>query len=96
MLDRNYKGQGVRIASEPAEGRQPIDADGPAAKAGLKPGDVILEIDGLRLQDGNELIALIRSKSPGAKINIRFERAGQERTATLTVMADETPAPTPS
>ncbi|MBB6344896.1 trypsin-like peptidase domain-containing protein [Nonomuraea muscovyensis] len=96
VLDRNYKGQGVRIASEPAEGRQPIDADGPAAKAGLKPGDVILEIDGLRLQDGNELIALIRSKSPGAKINIRFERAGQERTATLTVMADETPAPTPS
>ncbi|MFG3438997.1 S1C family serine protease [Nonomuraea sp. NPDC047897] len=96
VLDRNYKGQGVRIASEPAEGRQPIDANGPAAKAGLKPGDVILEIDGLRLQDGNELIALIRSKAPGAKINLRYERAGQERSATLTVMADDTPAPTPS
>ncbi|MFI7444256.1 trypsin-like peptidase domain-containing protein [Nonomuraea indica] len=96
VLDRNYKGQGVRIASEPAEGRQPIDANGPAAKAGLKPGDVILEIDGLRLQDGNELIALIRSKAPGAKINVKYERAGQERSATLTVMADETPNPTPS
>ncbi|MFI9594100.1 trypsin-like peptidase domain-containing protein [Nonomuraea sp. NPDC052265] len=96
MLDKDYKGQGVRIASEPAEGRQPVDADGPADKAGLKAGDVILEVDGLALQDGNELIALIRSKAPGAKITIKYQRAGQERTATLTVAGDDQPAPTPS
>lgn len=96
VLDREYRGQGVRISSEPAEGREPVDANGPAGKAGLKGGDVILEIDGLRLQDGNELIALIRSKSPGAKISIKYERAGQERTATLTVTAEEEPTATPS
>ncbi|MFF0867429.1 trypsin-like peptidase domain-containing protein [Nonomuraea sp. NPDC003560] len=96
VLDKDYKGQGVRIASEPAEGRQPVDANGPADKAGLKAGDVILEVDGLALQDGNELIALIRSKAPGAKITIKYQRAGAERTATLTVVADDQPAPTPS
>ncbi|MFI7421987.1 S1C family serine protease [Nonomuraea sp. NPDC049684] len=96
VLDKDYKGQGVRIASEPAEGRQPVDANGPADKAGLKAGDVILEVDGLALQDGNELIALIRSKAPGAKITIKYQRAGQERTATLTVVADDQPAPSPS
>ncbi|MEV6156250.1 trypsin-like peptidase domain-containing protein [Nonomuraea sp. NPDC052129] len=96
VLDKDYKGQGVRIASGPTEGRQPVDAGGPAAKAGLKAGDVIMEIDGLMLQDGNELIALIRSKSPGSKITIKYQRAGQDRTATLTVTADDTPAPTPS
>ncbi|MEV4368525.1 trypsin-like peptidase domain-containing protein [Nonomuraea sp. NPDC049637] len=96
VLDKDYKGQGVRIASEPAEGRQPVDANGPADKAGLKAGDVILEVDGLALQDGNELIALIRSKAPGAKITIKYQRAGAERTATLTVVADDQPAPSPS
>ncbi|MFI9556947.1 S1C family serine protease [Nonomuraea endophytica] len=96
VLDKNYRGQGVRIASEPDQGRQPVDAGGPAEKAGLKAGDVILEMDGLRLQDGNELIALIRAKAPGSKITVKYERAGQERTATLTVVADETPTPTPS
>ncbi|NRQ35595.1 PDZ domain-containing protein [Nonomuraea sp. NN258] len=96
MLDPTYKGQGVRIASEPREGNQPVDAGGPAAQAGLKPGDVILEIDGLRLEDGNELIALIRSKSPGAKLTIKYQRDGQERTATLTVVAEDGPTPTPS
>ncbi|MFI6927861.1 trypsin-like peptidase domain-containing protein [Nonomuraea spiralis] len=96
VLDKDYKGQGVRIASEPAEGRQPVDANGPADKAGLKAGDVIIEVDGLTLQDGNELIALIRSKAPGAKLTVKYQRAGQERTATLTIVADEQPAPTPS
>ncbi|MEO3793630.1 trypsin-like peptidase domain-containing protein [Nonomuraea sp. B10E15] len=96
LLDRDYKGQGVRIASEPVGGQQPVDAGGPAGKAGLKAGDIILEIDGLALQDGNELIALIRSKAPGSTINIKFQRAGQEQSATLTVEADDQPAPTPS
>ncbi|MET7328749.1 trypsin-like peptidase domain-containing protein [Nonomuraea sp. NPDC005650] len=96
VLDKDYKGQGVKIASAPSGGRQPVDANGPADKAGLKAGDVILEIDGLTLQDGNELIALIRSKAPGAKITIKYQRGGQDRTATLTVVADDEPTPTPS
>ncbi|MFC4012239.1 S1C family serine protease [Nonomuraea purpurea] len=96
VLDKEYRGQGVRIASEPSQGQQPVDANGPAGKAGLKAGDVILEIDGLALQDGNELIALIRSKAPGSKITIKYQRSNQERSATVTVVADDTPAPSPS
>ncbi|MEU6717741.1 trypsin-like peptidase domain-containing protein [Nonomuraea sp. NPDC046802] len=96
VLDKEYRGQGVRIASEPSQGQQPVDANGPAGKAGLKAGDVILEIDGLVLQDGNELIALIRSKAPGSKITIKYQRSNQERSATVTVVADDTPAPSPS
>ncbi|GAA4522465.1 trypsin-like peptidase domain-containing protein [Nonomuraea ferruginea] len=95
VLDTEYRGEGVRIASGSQNGRPPIDEGGPAEKAGLKPGDIILEVDGLRLQDGNELIALIRSKAPGAKINIKYERDNEERTATLVVSADA-PTPTPS
>ncbi len=96
VLDPEYNGQGVRIATTPEQGRQPVEAGGPAAKAGLKPGDVILEVDGLRLQNSEELIALIRSKTPGSKITIKYQRDGQEKTATLTVMGEEDPAASPS
>ncbi|MEV4471622.1 trypsin-like peptidase domain-containing protein [Nonomuraea sp. NPDC049504] len=96
VLEKDFRGQGVKIATEPAAGQQPVTPGGPADKAGLKAGDVILEIDGLTLQDGNELIALIRSKEPGSKIKVKYQRDGQDRTATLTVVADDEPAPTPS
>ncbi|WP_053175573.1 trypsin-like peptidase domain-containing protein [Nonomuraea sp. SBT364] len=96
VLDPEWRGEGVRIATGNRSGRPPVDAGGPAEKAGLKAGDVILEVDGLRLQDGNELIALIRSKSPGSKIEIKYERDDKEHTATLVVSADEEPVPTPS
>ncbi|GAB2945803.1 hypothetical protein GCM10027203_56370 [Nonomuraea fastidiosa] len=96
VLEKDFRGQGVKIATEPAAGQQPVTPGGPADKAGLKPGDVILEIDGLALQDSNELIALIRSKEPGSQIKIKYQRDGQARTATLTVVAEDGPAPSPS
>ncbi|MFG1617605.1 trypsin-like peptidase domain-containing protein [Nonomuraea wenchangensis] len=96
VLEKDYRGQGVKIATANVAGQQPVTPGGPADKAGLRAGDVILEMDGLALQDGNELIALVRSKAPGSKINIKYQRAGQERTATLTVVAEDGPSPTPS
>jgi putative serine protease PepD len=96
-IDSTFQGAGVKIAAESKQGIQPIEPNGPAAQAGLKPGDVILEIDGIVLQDGNELIALIRNKAPGEKLTVKFQRGGQEKTATVTVgTAPVEPTPRPS
>ncbi|GHE29123.1 hypothetical protein GCM10017673_34410 [Streptosporangium violaceochromogenes] len=96
-IDQTYQGAGVRIETEPRQGSQPVEPDGPADKAGLKPGDVILEVNGTVLQDGNELIALIRNKAPGEKLTVKFQRAGQEKTVTVTVgAAPVQPTPRPS
>ncbi|MEU6999437.1 trypsin-like peptidase domain-containing protein [Nonomuraea sp. NPDC046570] len=96
VLDQSFRGEGIRIASQPSEGRQPVEPNGPAGKAGLKAGDVIVEMDGLKLQDGDELIALIRSKAPGSKINLTYKRGSQEKTVTVTVEAETEPTPTPT
>ncbi|GAA2889926.1 hypothetical protein GCM10010517_54120 [Streptosporangium fragile] len=95
-IDQAYQGTGVRIAAEAVQGAEPVDPKGPAAQAGLKPGDIILEVNGLVLQDGNELIALVRNKAPGEKIQVKYQRGGQERTVTVTVgTAPDEPLPSP-
>jgi putative serine protease PepD len=61
---------------------------GPADKAGLKPGDVITKIDGRPIEDATDLIAQIRSRAPGDRITVTYERAGKESSVQLTLGAD--------
>ena len=42
MLDTTYEGEGARIATAARGGNDPVTKGGPADKAGLKAGDVIL------------------------------------------------------
>jgi serine protease Do len=57
----------------------------PAAKAGLKPGDIITTIDGKPVKSGNDLIDNIAARKPGSKAEIGYLRNGQHETATLTI-----------
>ncbi|POM24875.1 putative serine protease HtrA [Actinomadura rubteroloni] len=78
---------GAKIMEQPVQGQQPITPGGPAAKAGLKPGDVITKVDSQPIEDASDLIALIRSKAPGDKIKVTYVRNGKENTVELTLSA---------
>lgn len=59
---------------------------GPAAAAGLQPGDVITTIDEQSVRNFDELVSyLLNSTTPGQEVTITFVRNGAEQTATLTV-----------
>ena len=78
---------GVGISDESAAGAliSELSTGGSAAKAGLKVGDVITEIDSTVIQDGGGLSAAIRAHKPGDKITVHYTRAGEARTAVITL-----------
>jgi serine protease Do len=61
------------------------DTSGPAAKAGVKVGDVVLEYNGQPVQDSAQLQRLVRETVPGhdAKLSVWRNGAAQAITATI-------------
>jgi len=51
--------------------------DGPAQRAGLQSGDLILDVNGVAVKDGLALVELIRA-SPGKQLELHGVRAGQD------------------
>ncbi|MEE1798637.1 trypsin-like peptidase domain-containing protein [Streptomyces sp. JV176] len=77
--------EGATIASQGEGGSPAVSPNGPAAKAGLKAGDVITKFNDLPIDSGPTLIGLIWTHKPGDKVTITYKRAGKESTAQVTL-----------
>ncbi len=62
-----------------------VEPDSPGAKAGLRIGDVITEIDRQKVTDAGELQVAVGEKPPGTKINLSVLRDGKEASVTVTL-----------
>ncbi|MCH8243137.1 MAG: trypsin-like peptidase domain-containing protein [Planctomycetes bacterium] len=60
-------------------------ADGPAAKAGLKPRDIVVEVDGVPVRDSDHLMRLISFTPAGENTVLTFMRRGIKRKTTVTL-----------
>lgn len=67
-----------------------VEKDGPAAKAGIEPGDVILSVDGQPVETSSALPPLIADIKPGTSARLEIWRDGAKRTVTVTVGRLET------
>ncbi len=82
-LDTRFMGTGARIATEPGS----VTIGGPAAGAGIKPGDIIIEIDGKAINSADEAIVNVRSHNVGDRIKIKFQRDGVTKETSLILIA---------
>lgn len=62
-----------------------IDQSGPADLAGMRPGDVIIGIDGHSVNNGNELVNYIHDKHVGDVIAVEYMREGITGAKSVTV-----------
>jgi putative serine protease PepD len=77
-LDLQFAGPGARILPEQVGGSSPVVPGGPAADAGLEPGDVVTEIDGQTVAGYEEFVVEIRSRQPGDTVTLTVQRDGRE------------------
>jgi Do/DeqQ family serine protease len=64
---------------------QDVDPGQPAERAGVKPGDIITEVQGQPIEDGAQLRNLIAQMAPGTTIKLKVWRDGAVRELTATL-----------
>lgn len=62
-----------------------VDPNSPASRAGLKPNDVILEINGKAVTDIDQFQTTIAESQPGSKVNLTVWRDASKQTITATL-----------
>jgi serine protease Do len=73
---RVYRGAQVRSISVP---------DGPAARAGLKAKDIVIEFDGVPVEGSDHLVRLVGFTPVGAQVPVTYLRGGVKRKTTVTL-----------
>ncbi len=82
-VDMSVSGKGALISKK----SNAILPGGPAAKGGLKPGDLITDFDGRVITGPEELIVAVRSRDVGQSVVVKYIRDGKSYQATLILTA---------
>ena len=83
-IERGWLGVSVDDANE-AVTVAGVERNSPAARAGLRPGDVIVRVNGEHVDSSRGLIRMIAAASPGTNVNLGLRRQGKEIDVPVTV-----------
>jgi putative serine protease PepD len=83
LLDRTYSDEGAQVQ----DSQDAVTPDGPADKAGVQPGDVIIRFEGKPIRTPDQLIVSIRARAVGETVTLTIERDGEELDLPMTLEA---------
>jgi serine protease Do len=75
---------------------QQVQPGSPAEKAGIKPGDVMLQVEGQDIKDVTEVQRVISNHKPGDSVRIKVISYNDKKTRTVDVKIGELPSTTDS
>jgi S1-C subfamily serine protease len=84
------KAEGRDVSSDHGAYVESVQPGSPAEQAGIRPGDVIVEIAGTQIESYAQLGRLVREHKAGDAVRIVIERGGRRETLTATLV--ESPA----
>ncbi len=62
-----------------------VEPNGPAAAAGIQPGDILTSVDGVSIKDGDSLVNIISPRKPGSSVSLGYVRNGKPATTTVKI-----------
>jgi C-terminal processing protease CtpA/Prc len=81
----SVSGNGQNAPGRPGARVAQIYPGSPAARAGLQPGDLVTEINGTKIDDPAELIALVHEMKPQSKAEFEVTRDNQSQKIPVTI-----------
>ncbi len=88
--DKNLPVDYGALLTKGEEGEPAVEKNSPAAKAGLKENDIILEVNSIKVTEDNPLASLIRQYQVGETLILKVLRG--DKTLTIQVGLEERPA----
>lgn len=76
---------GVLVIGGTGPGEPAIVPGSPAAKAGLREGDIVLEADSIKLTEDISLATIVQRKKPGSVLNLLVLQDGERKTLNVTL-----------
>jgi serine protease Do len=86
VVVRDLDAEGLKAAAGATSGVRidAVDQDSPAAKAGLREGDIVVDVDGDRVRSARQFARLIQETPEGRSVSLGVVRNGQRQTIAVT------------
>jgi serine protease Do len=85
VVVRDLDNDALKVAGTPSGVRiDDVDQDSPAAKAGLREGDIVIDVDGDRVRSARQFSRLIQETPDGRSVKLGILRGGQRQSIDVT------------
>ncbi len=84
-IERGWLGVAMQDIQEHGVAIAEVVRNGPAGKAGMRPGDIVIAVNGLAVEDSRALLRAVAAIPPGQTARLTVQRQGRELDLSVTV-----------